>query len=74
MADRTPVDVILPCLDEADGSLPVSLGEDRTGWWAITAEDADRPGAAGPGAPDAGPDRGSDGPDPAVGGTRAATP
>lgn len=39
MADRTPVDVILPCLDEADVSLPVLLGEDRGGWWAITADD-----------------------------------
>ncbi|MFC6021252.1 hypothetical protein ACFP2T_34395 [Plantactinospora solaniradicis] len=80
MADRTPVDVILPCLDEADVSLPVLLGEDdRTGWWAIatddviTADDDVRPGVAEPGVAEADPGRESYGRGPAVGGTRAGT-
>jgi hypothetical protein len=77
MADRTPVDVILPCLTEAEVSPPVLLGEDRTGWWAIAAddtiaaEDDVRPAAAEPGVPDSDADRASHGRDPAVRGARA---
>jgi hypothetical protein len=85
MADRTPVDVILPCLNEADVSLPVLLGEDRTGWWSMVPDndndndnnndnnDDARPGAAEPGAPDADPGRGSYGRGPSAGVTAAGT-
>ncbi|MBE1490552.1 hypothetical protein [Plantactinospora soyae] len=72
MADRTPVDVVLSCPNEADVSLRVLLGEDRAGWWSAVPANL-RPGVAKPYVPDADPGRQTYGPDPAAGATGSGT-
>jgi hypothetical protein len=53
MADRVPVDVILPCLDEADAMLPDPLTQSPDTWWPAVPADGFREDPAAP-APDPG--------------------
>jgi len=55
MTDRVPVDVILPCLDEADAMLPGPLAQSPDTWWPAVPDDDSREGFA---APPPGPGRG----------------